>query len=611
MKSFTRFLVLFMFTIAIMALSFEPYISYAKFRARSFSSSSRSYSSSSWSRSSYSRGSRSSYGKFFNRKVSNTPKKSSSYSTGKYSKSKYSRGTTGSTGSRQLGSSNTIGSKRSGSYSSSTSARKSKYSRGTSTNAKSFRNGRPITGSKGDFGLNRSQRIKKSKEAKQRYRNSKQKFKGTSSGSSTPANAGQQKALNGVSNTPGYNPRDYHYRRESYFGGYQPPMMVYGGMGPSFGIWNTMMLMHIMQHGSMSQQRFFHDNRNDPKIQEFRKELNQLSKENAELKGYMKGLEVNEKKWNSNGDKPVPGRIPEEVGDLMFSPEVIENLMPKPSLLKIATGGQRGIYHQFGLKLSQCTKRMGANLNVEVIETAGTGQNLNGIISNQYQSAVMQADGLDEYFEKKPGSSLPSIQATLYREKVFILVRDDSGIDGIRDIHGEQKSVALVFKTGSGAELTIRNLSREDAGYKGFEAINKGGANALKFTSNHKTYNGKKLAMVVVMGMNAPLLQMANDVYPNLKIVPYDDWDADDYRDRQGNPVYSTSEIPGVYKNLQPQSFFFSNTETVKTVEVESIFFLSDDWVKTNDDAFDDVAQCAIEAKMHVRSLIRGKGTRL
>lgn len=364
------------------------------------------------------------------------------------------------------------------------------------------------------------------------------------------------------------------------------------------------MLMYILQQGSSYQRRLFYDNQNDQEIKAFRKELDKLSKDNQELKAQLERLEKDEAGWKREGVKPIEGRVPEDIGDLAFSPDVVETFQETPGILKIATGGASGLYFQFGSKLKECIVEKKTSLKVEVISTPGTIHNIDGLIENRYNAAIIQADGLDDYYIKNPKATLPSVQATLYKEKVFILVHDESGVDDLRDIHGNQDEVILMYGKGSGAELTFRNLGREDSGYKGFSYINKSGTAALSFLAQNKEYLGKKLAMITVIGMNSRLLQTANELYPDLKIIPYNDWDADDYTDRDGNSVYSTTQIPAIYNNLQPRGLFWGN-DPVETVEVESVFFLSDQWVRDNSDTFDDVAECGAVAKKYIREIVK------
>lgn len=544
-------------------------------RSRFRSSSSRSYSSSSRSFSSSKYSTRSRNSSFFNRKVS------------------------------QKKSINSAGVKKNKSASSYSSSRK-KVNAGTKKTG--FKNGRPVTGSKADRGLSRTQKLAKAKQAKKQYSRSKGLFgrKKNEKFNKNQLPDSQKKALNRVQNTPGYNPSDYHYRRSAYLGGYSPSPFMYSAMPYRWGVWDTVMLMYILDHGSRYHHRMYYDNRNDPDIRRFRSELNELSRSNSELTAKLNRLEASEKAYQQQGLKPVPGRIPEDIGDLAFAEDAISDAQPRPAELNITTGGPSGIYYQFGQQLAKCIEDKEVNLKINVLQSPGTLKNIENLASRQVDAAVIQADGLDEYFIRNPGADLPSVQASLYKEKIFIIVRDDSGIKGIKDIAGNQKKYAMVFKEGSGAALTFRNLGREDDSYQGFQVVNKSGEEALNLLSNSKDYYGKQLAMFVVMGMNSNLLKIADQKHKDLKIVPYDDWDANDYLDRDGNPVYSFSKIPAVYKNLQPKGLLWG-TKSVKSVDVESVFFLSDSWVEENEDVFDDVAICGSIARNYVQRLVRQK----
>ncbi|MBI3829971.1 MAG: TAXI family TRAP transporter solute-binding subunit [Planctomycetes bacterium] len=117
-----------------------------------------------------------------------------------------------------------------------------------------------------------------------------------------------------------------------------------------------------------------------------------------------------------------------------------------PAEIRISTGARGGQYYQVGEVLAEFMgKRTGRT--VAVLESAGSGENLSRVAEAQADLAIVQADSF-------PLEGV-AVLAPLYREPMFVIVRKNSGLRGIRDLAG--RKVAL-GREGSGMKNSAKAI---------------------------------------------------------------------------------------------------------------------------------------------------------
>ena len=121
--------------------------------------------------------------------------------------------------------------------------------------------------------------------------------------------------------------------------------------------------------------------------------------------------------------------------------------------ITIYTGGQRGTYHRIGEDIAKaCTA-----LNVQVISTDGSAQNLNNLVQEQAlltgaRFALVQEDVLRGILGPETRSrQVVSVVMPLYHEQISILVNKRSRINTIFDLNGKKVAVGA---RGSGIWFT-------------------------------------------------------------------------------------------------------------------------------------------------------------
>jgi TRAP transporter TAXI family solute receptor len=104
----------------------------------------------------------------------------------------------------------------------------------------------------------------------------------------------------------------------------------------------------------------------------------------------------------------------------------------------IAAGPDEGEAYALATAIAEVTERHYPGLAVEVVETAGSGQNMRLLEEGRVELATVQADA-------RMGASAKMI-AILYPDVFQLIVREDSGIERVADLDG--KRIALPPQAG-------------------------------------------------------------------------------------------------------------------------------------------------------------------
>ncbi len=134
--------------------------------------------------------------------------------------------------------------------------------------------------------MDRSFSKQESARAYEDYRAQQSKFRAAPGSQYSPS--GREKStVDSIRTRAGYSSSsDYYSRRTVFYDSYRwsPPGYVYYSY-PRFGIWDAMMLWFMLDHIHDAQYAaMYYNHQDDPGMQQFRKEVDRLSTENAELK---------------------------------------------------------------------------------------------------------------------------------------------------------------------------------------------------------------------------------------------------------------------------------------------------------------------------------------
>lgn len=178
--------------------------------------------------------------------------------------------------------------------------------------------------------------------------------------------------------------------------------------------------------------------------------------------------------------------------------------------IKIATGNHDGVYYKIGNTIKTLLEASNPELKVEIVETTGSVENAELLISKEVDIAFMQSDVAYNSYQQLSKSIDPSIQirgiASLYTELIQIIGRKEFFIEELSDLNDEPVSVGSI---GSGTAknatdiLLASNFKEKDINKKHYsfselaDAFQSGEINAAFVTAGLKF---------------KPLINIANDV---------------------------------------------------------------------------------------------------
>ena len=201
--------------------------------------------------------------------------------------------------------------------------------------------------------------------------------------------------------------------------------------------------------------------------------------------------------------------------------------------LTIATGGKQGEYYAFAQALAKVIARQKPQIQLKVLETQGSVENLELLESNQVQLALIQSDTI----------VYPSTRAiaSLFPEVLHLIVTAESQIDSFSDLKG--KRIALMPK-GSGSYQLFWSLSSHyGLSGKDFEAI------ALSPPQAHSALLERKVdALFRVIALGNPAVSQLLQ-HGKTKLVPIEQGAAI----QLFQPALIPSQIPkGTYNGAIP-----------------------------------------------------------
>ncbi len=105
-----------------------------------------------------------------------------------------------------------------------------------------------------------------------------------------------------------------------------------------------------------------------------------------------------------------------------------------------ATGGETGEYYAFGTAIAQITQKHAPNIQIDVVPSAGSAQNMNSVQTNAADLALVQSD--------TPVQPAVRAVAQLYPEMFHLIARKTANIQTLKDLQGRR--IALMPE-GSGS----------------------------------------------------------------------------------------------------------------------------------------------------------------
>jgi TRAP-type uncharacterized transport system substrate-binding protein len=255
--------------------------------------------------------------------------------------------------------------------------------------------------------------------------------------------------------------------------------------------------------------------------------------------------------------------------------------------MNLCTGGEKGNYYWSGNVIKQQAQGL---LDVNVLKTQGSIENLKKLASGECDAAIVQGDALRVFKEENPSAAISVEQlATLYREYAHLICNKSLGITSITKM--PQSTKVLVGGLGSGSYVTWKSLGIADEYYKKMPTGTETGSVALlKLKAGTDAQ-----CMMFVTGLNSAVIkEVAKNSEDKLTLVEVDDGDFNDEVDEKGNRIYEFAKFGGQYPGLD------GGYDNWDTITIAASFVVNTEWVNAHQDDFNTLAEALVAAQSSI-----------
>jgi uncharacterized protein len=270
----------------------------------------------------------------------------------------------------------------------------------------------------------------------------------------------------------------------------------------------------------------------------------------------------------------------------------------KPTF-RLCTGAENLNYNKAGHIL----KKNVTSVNVEVITTKGSLDNLDKLAAGECDGAYVQSDAMAVYSSKNAAAISQLERAgSLYNEQAHLICnREKANMKRMVDLTKDNK--IAVGPDGAGTRTTWDGFVMADKKrYGSVQVDSKAGQRALGAVADGSDVQ----CALIVSALNSSFMKNEAQAYGDkLILVGTDDRDMASLKDAKGKYVYSYSEIPaGTYPKIQPGGTIYG-TKAIPTIQVEAIFVASTKFIDANEKAYDGVLRGFTNARPEIAKLIQ------
>jgi hypothetical protein len=276
---------------------------------------------------------------------------------------------------------------------------------------------------------------------------------------------------------------------------------------------------------------------------------------------------------------------------------------PALPTVKICTGARDGNYDFSGTQIAQQAK---GGLNVVVVNTQGSMENLAKLDKGECDAAIVQSDALGVYLKQNARSALNLEKGrALYQEYLHFLCNTEAGLSKITQL--SRKNTILVGPLGGGTSTTWESFKIADPKrYESIPTLPIGGLRAVNIVQE----GSEAQCMLFVTGLKSGQINEANQIAVNSKgrlaLIAADDSDLPKVRDNKGKPIYAKQTIPsGTYPGgLQPSSIMGSS---VDTISVDAVFVTNTSFIDSNEQAYNTLLRAVNSAIPAIKNKVEPK----
>jgi len=237
-------------------------------------------------------------------------------------------------------------------------------------------------------------------------------------------------------------------------------------------------------------------------------------------------------------------------------------------------------------------------LQLELVETAGSVDNLNRLARGECDAAIVQLDAYLVYQETNRSKRLQLARPNyLYEEFVHLVCRRDTHIDSIEDLARDSaKNSILIGEAESGSAATWRSFTLLNPSYASLPTGAVGGMQALTEIQS----SSGPACMIYVSGLHSKFSTAVNAAGDSLQIVPVNDPSLDAAR-FAGDRIYRFRDIPAdTYPGL-------AAGRDLETLTVGAALFVTQRWARQHYDSHSYLVDAILLAKATILERVAPK----
>jgi TRAP-type uncharacterized transport system substrate-binding protein len=264
---------------------------------------------------------------------------------------------------------------------------------------------------------------------------------------------------------------------------------------------------------------------------------------------------------------------------------------------KLCTGNSQLNYYKAGYML----KAKSTSVQVDVVETKGSLDNLDKVTNGECDGAFVQSDALLVYSNRN-AKAIAAIEraGVLYQEQAHMIC--NRKLDLGRMVNLTKDMTVAIGPDGSGAHTTWDAFVLADK--KRYGQINtdvRAGIRAVQAVADGTQVQ----CALVITALNSSFMKGdAQNAGDRVVLVGTDDRDMTTVaKDARGQYVYSYGEIPaGTYPRIQPAGTVYG-TKAIGTIQVDAIFIANTSWIDAHDRDYDSLLRAFQAAKPEIAKL--------
>ena len=338
----------------------------------------------------------------------------------------------------------------------------------------------------------------------------------------------------------------------------------------NFGLWDAAFLWYLLDnYDNKEYALFFHQHRNDPGIELFKKEVRRFSNITPKYRNFLYRIE--QKTFLEDPDSDY---LPTSINPLIaFSEHKLHYYGHEEDALRINVSSNSDNNTEL---CEQWENNNYLNFNVICTETTDFDGVINNYLNGETDSIMIQSDEFSQLFEDNP--VMQSFQGVIIGENyLFMLVPKGSNVFQLNDLKNTDYTISAFPRK---LTETLKILGDKNPEFKEvFQNAKEAPSSShdSPFMTKYLRKSQKDILMISCKINDCPILDLINSEYhKDYEMIPINFWQLLNEKDAMGNRIYTQSVIPYKYPNIQNPDIY--QKHDIKHIGLYNYLIISDYW---------------------------------